>query len=394
MKFSIGALMSVVLIYSFSSMLEAQTTGNFSDDPVIAAQEAQQQAQNAYEDQLTELNSSANQAKEGLLSRRNSLNRELQNCFIQKNEAEIQAQQQADQANQQATNQLIQGAQQGLTPLLQNFDSANKLGKEEAQSQREAAVSDQNAAVTRFQVACKTSDAQILNFTGVQSTDKSKLARIKTRTTEIATAIPPPDANCQNAANSLLITSNQAKREIDIATQAEKAAGGNGLNMALAAAALGVNYYGYSQGKKAAEAGLEDANRLNGMSYDSCKQGVQDEAAEIDRQLANIDKQLASDRARLAKQFAQFKVNIPNSVQSKALLNVDEGNGLPTLGGVGSAVAATQFKSPDNPFNNLNQGAGGDSGGSAGGAAPSGAGGGGDGDGKAGWGFRRSLRNE
>src|SRR5688572_11245687 len=110
MKLYFGALAGVLIAYS----LHAQTTGGLTtNDPVVAAEEAQKQARFAFEDQLAEMNNGANQAKEGLLSRRNALNRELQQCFIQKNEADINAQQQSDQQMQQATNQMIQGAQQG-----------------------------------------------------------------------------------------------------------------------------------------------------------------------------------------------------------------------------------------------------------------------------------------
>jgi len=379
MKLQVCALAGVALIYS----LEAQTTGGSgTTDPVIAAQEAQQQAQMAYQNQLSDINTAANQAKEGLLSRRNTLNRELQNCFIQKNEAEIQANQTAEQAKQQAMNQLIQGATQGLTPLLQNMGTANNLGKEEAASNKKAKLAAQKQASTVFATACgSTVDTRI--------DDQGKRAsqiKVAAQTAQAAEgASPHAITGCRNAAAALLSTTADAEDAIKEEKQVKTAASGNTANIAMAVLATGANVYGYSQATKGAESGLEDSKRINGLNYDSCQQGIQDEAAELDRQLANIDRQLATDKARLAQQFAQFKLNVPANIQSKDLLNVDEGDNMPVLGGVGGAVAGTQFKGPENPFGNLGKGGGG-GGSGAGGAAGSGAGGGGDGS-PAGWGF-------
>ncbi len=391
MKLQVCALLGVTLIYS----LEAQPTSG-TTDPVIAAQEAQQQAQMAYNNQLSDLNSAANQAKEGLLSRRNTLNRELQNCFIQKNEAEIQAGQQADQAEQQAMNQLIQGATQGLTPLMQNFGTANGLGKQAAIEQKNDALRSQKLAAQQFKTACAGTTQGAANVTLNEKATNASSIKTTAQIIGNSTVTPtghtgPPiegavSSACRKAGLDLLSVTGDAEAAIKESITAESSASGNNANLLMAAATLGVNYYGYSQAKEGAKSGLEDSKRINALNYDSCQQGVKDEAAEIDRQLANIDRQLATDRQRLAQQFAQFKLNVPNNVQSQELLNVDDGEKMPAIGAVGGAVAGTQFKGPENPFGNLGKGGGGGGGSGAGGAAGSGAGGSGD-SGPAGWGF-------
>lgn len=387
MKLQVGALMGVLLIYS----LKAQDPPAISNttDPVVAQQEAHQQAQMAYNNQLADLNTAANQAKEGLLTRRTGLNRELQTCFITKSEAEIQAQQQAEQAKQQATSQLLQSAQQGLGPLFESVGKANDAGKTASTNLKVAAKTDQHGAVDNFQFKCKEAGitgVESLKFTGDSKTDQSRLNAVSLQVSKVSNGgVPNVTDACVTAAQNLRSTSANALKDISTAEQGDQAGSSNGMAIVGAAVALGVGAMTSSQMKKSAEAALEDANRINGMSYDACTQGVKDEAAEIDRQLANIDRQLATDKSRLAQQFAQFKLNMPANVQSKDLLNVDTDDGLPTIGSLGGSVAATQFKGPENPFKIGNNNDGNGSG-SAGGAAPSGAGSGGGND-KAGWGF-------
>lgn len=391
MKLQVCALAGVALFFPAQAQVGAGTT-----DPVVAAQQAQQQAQMEYQNQLTDLNSAANNAKEGLLSQRGVLSRSLQECFIQKNEAEIQAGQQADDAKQQAMSQLVQGSMQGLGPLMQNFGTANNMGKQAAIDQKNDALKSQRLAAQQFKTACAGTTQGAMNVT---LNDKATNASsIKTTAQIVGNSTVTPTGHtgapidgavssaCRKAGLDLLSVTGDAESAIKESIAAESSASGNNANLAMAALATGVQVYSYSQAKKGAEAGLEDSKRINALNYDSCQQGVRDEAAEIDRQLANIDRQLAIDRERLAQQFAQFKLNVPSNIQSKALLNVDEGDDLPVIGAVGGAVAATKFSAPENPFGNLGKDGGGAGAGSGGGAAGSGAGGGG-GDDKAGWGF-------
>lgn len=387
MKLQFCALVGALI--AFSLQAQDQPFVSTSNDPVVAQEEAQRQAQFAFENQLADLNNSANQAKEGLLSRRNALNRELQQCFIQKNQADIDAQQNSDQKMQQATNQMIQGAQQGLTPIFQNLGQANGMGKKEAVAQREAAVKAQHVAARDFMTACPGQGNARIDNEGKNATtiiSKARRASLQQAQPAGAAAHATTGMSCQNAAVMLMDATEEAQSKIKEEKQVQATATSNTMAMVMGAAALGINYYGYNQAKEGAESGLADTNRMNNMSYDACQQGVRDEAAEIDRQLANVDRQLAADRDRLAKQFAMFKLNMPPNMQNKGGLPVDDGDD-PIIGGLGGSVAAANLKGPSNPFDKLNQNGGGGAGGAGAGAGGGATAGGGD-DGKVGWGFR------